>query len=433
MLLETLMMSWWLAQQPADAAALERAIAADAAAAPAPMASPAAGTPGRPEPPAPPTMIPAQPEPPAPGASGFRPAGTGLMNPSMSVIVDGTFGYYGRHAGDFAGTGLPVAGDDPSLEHQGFNIQELELAFTSAIDPYLEAAVFLTIPNLAGLEVEEAYLVTTDLPLNLQVKAGTFRSQLGRNNTQHLHLQSFTRRPLFTALLFGADGLRGPGAQASVLLPLPWFATLYAESFALGAPDDLTRVATFGGGARLDPAHLVYTLVLEQFWDATENASLALGLNAASGRLFDCAGTSPGLCPPGGARDPRTFLSGADFVYRWKPANEANTYASVSWTTELFMRTIADGGPTEGAGYSEAVLQIARRWYAGARFDLVGLPAHENLLRRYGSALSLTFAPSEFSRFRLYGQEIAGPGIASASVLFFQTEISMGAHGAHPY
>ena len=71
--------------------------------------------------------------------------------------------------------------------------------------------------------------MTTALPANLQIKAGTFRSQFGRNNTQHLHVQNFTRRPLMTALLFGADGLRGPGAQASVLLPLPWFATLYAE------------------------------------------------------------------------------------------------------------------------------------------------------------------------------------------------------------
>jgi len=412
------LLTWWLAQQPADAGALERAIAADAA------AGSQAGTPG---PPASSTLEAV----PSSAQATVRPPGGGLMNPSMSVIVDGTFGYYGRHAGDFAATGLPVAGDYPDPGHQGFGIQELELAFTSAIDPYLEGAVFLTIPNLGGLEVEEAYLVTTALPWNLQIKAGTFRSQLGRNNTQHLHLQSFTRRPLFTALLFGADGLRGPGLQASVLLPLPWFATLYAESFAIGPPDDLTRVASFGGGGRPDPAHLVYTLVLEQFWDLTENASLALGLNTATGRLFDCAGTTP--CPDGGAHDPRTFLSGGDLVYRWKPANETSTYASLSWTTEFFLRTITDGGPTEGAGYTEPVWQFSRRWYAGARFDLVGLPAHENLPRRQGFALSLTFAPSEFSRFRLFAQELTGSGISSASVLFFQTEISMGAHGAHPY
>ena len=123
----------------------------------------------------------------------------------------------------------------------------------AAIDPYLDGAIFLAIPNLEGIEVEEGYLVTTSLPANLQIKAGTFRSHVGRNNGQHLHPQNFTRRPLMGPLLFGVDGFRGPGAQLSVLLPLPWFATLFAEAFSIGPPEDPARLATFGGGARLTP------------------------------------------------------------------------------------------------------------------------------------------------------------------------------------
>ena len=111
----------------------------------------------------------------------------------------------------------------------------------------------------------------------------------------------------------------------------------------------------------------------------------------------------------------------------------AQTYASVQWTTELFFRSIAGGGQTEGAGYTEPVLQVARRWYLGGRFDLVGLPSGDSVPRRYGYAASVTFAPSEFSRFRLYAQEITGPGIPSSTVAFLQTEIALGAHGAHPY
>jgi hypothetical protein len=52
--------------------------------------------------------------------------------------------------------------------------------------------------------------------------------------------------------------------------------------------------------------------------------------------------------------------------------------------------------------------------------------------RRYGVAGSLTFAPSEYSRVRLYAQELWGSG-QSATVGFVQFEYSMGAHGAHPY
>ena len=366
-----------------------------------------------------------------------RPPGSSLLNPALSVILDGNFGYYGTSTANFLALRLPVAGDDPAVaapgtpNREGFGVQEVELAATAAIDPYLEGALFLTIPNLSGLEVEEGYFVTTSLPANLQFKAGTFRSQVGRNNTQHLHLQNFTRRPLMTALLFGPDGLRGPGAQASVLLPLPWFATLYAEAFSIGAPDDQALVTTFGGGARATPRNLTYTGVLEQYWDLGESTSLLLGLNFATGRLFDCAMAVP--CDPAAVADPRTLFYGGDLYFKWKPANVAQTYASFQWTTEYFQRDVLDGGPTEGAIYSEPVLQFARRWYLGARFDATGLPAGPNIPRRYGYAGSLTFAPSEFSRFRLFMQELTGPGVPSSTVGFLQAEISMGAHGAHPF
>ncbi|HEY2900876.1 MAG TPA: hypothetical protein VGL59_09895 [Polyangia bacterium] len=368
----------------------------------------------------------------APGAdapvtaqSAVRPPSAGVLNPDTSVIVDGSFGYYGRHRSDFAGIGIPVSGDDPSNSKEGFTLQEVELAFQAAVDPYLEAAVFLTIPNLEGIEVEEAYLLTTALPANLQIKAGTFRSQLGRNNGQHLHLQHFTRRPLMTPLLFGADGFRAPGLQVSLLLPgLPWFATLYAEAFSVGAPD-VGVVATFGGGSR-GPASLAYTGVLEQFWSPSEATSVFLGLNFATAIASECA-----LPPCGDGR--RDYLYGGDLYFKWRPPTVVGEMGSLMWSTEYFARTISQGGPTEGALYTEPVVQVAKRWYLGTRFDLTGVPSGANVPRRYGVAGSVTFAPSEFSRFRLYAQNLWGPDVPSALIGFVQLELSIGAHGAHPF
>jgi hypothetical protein len=429
-----------LAQQ-IDQSALEKAMAADAAAkaASGPAATsastPAAAT-GAPVPGATPASEGAAVDVTPGGGSwaaqqGARAPGGSLLNPALSFIFDGSFGYYGAHTGDFAALGLPAAGDDPSVTRQGFGVQEIELAAQSAIDPYFEGAIFLTIPNLDGLEVEEAYLVTTSLPFNLQIKAGTFRSKFGRNNGQHLHVQFFTRRPLMTALLFGEDGLRGPGAQASVLLPLPWFATLYVESFSITPPDDLAGVATFGGGVRLTPNNLTYTAELEQFFELAESHSLLVGLNFATGRSVECP--TAVACGSAPVEGPRSFLYGADLYYKWKPANVAQSYASFQWTTEFYARTLADGGPTEGAGYSDAVLQIDRRFFLGGRFDLTGLPSGPDVPRRYGGAASLTFTPSEFSRLRLYIQELGGPGVAATTVGFLQVEYAMGAHGAHPF
>src|SRR5947208_13487076 len=193
-----------------------------------------------------------QPAPPPPATKGSQ-----SMNPDISAILDADFGYY-RRAPQY------LSGDDPNLgadaRHAlGFTAQEVELALSAIVDPYFRGDIFLTIPNLSGLEVEEAFATTTSLPYNLQAKVGSFRSAFGRQNGQHLHVQDFTRRPLLNAAFLGADGLRGPGAEVSWLAPLPFYVVLYGEAFSLAAPDippgpdsPVDPVASFGGGSATD-------------------------------------------------------------------------------------------------------------------------------------------------------------------------------------
>src|SRR5919204_1876933 len=179
----------------------------------------------------------AQPAPaPATPSTGSAPQtlfrGAQSLNPDMSAILDANFGWQRR------GPQL-LNGDDPDLHAEGtrhavgFTAQEVELAFSAIVDPYFKGEVYLTIPNLEGLEVEEAFVTTTSLPWNLQVKAGSFRSAFGRQNGQHLHVQDFTRRPLINAAFLGTDGMRGPGIQVSWLAPLPFYLTVYGEAFSL--------------------------------------------------------------------------------------------------------------------------------------------------------------------------------------------------------
>src|SRR4051812_27330925 len=111
----------YLLGQQLDQSALEKAMAADAAAKAA-TASPAA-TPATPVPGA--TIAPDAATAADPTASGgwgsqqtVRAPGGSLLNPALSLILDGSFGYYGQHTGDFAALGLPPAGDDPSVSRQ---------------------------------------------------------------------------------------------------------------------------------------------------------------------------------------------------------------------------------------------------------------------------------------------------------------------------
>ena len=143
-------------------------------------------------------------------------------------------------------------------------------------------------------------------------------------------------------------------------------------------------------------------------------------------------------------------LTGVDLYLKWKPANQAQTYASFAWQTEYFVRQIPNlniDGVTrtelEGALYSQVVMQTHRRWYLGLRGELIGIPRGDNIKREYAGATSVTWALSEFSRIRLYGELRRGsrflpldaPPAAphTAGALFLQLEAAIGAHGAHPF
>src|SRR5438270_890477 len=371
--------------------------------------------------------------------------GAQSLNPDMSAILDADFGWQ-RRAPQL------LSGDDPDLHAEGtrhavgFTAQEVELAFSAIVDPYFKGEIYLTIPNLSGIEVEEAFATTTSLPWNLQIKGGSFRSAFGRQNGQHLHVQDFTRRPLINAAFLGADGMRGPGVQVSWLAPLPFFLTLNGEAFSLAAdPADETQalpqpVPTFGADRSTRP-----TLAAEAkaFFPLGEEWSLYGGLNFASGK-------SPGLSlgdagSAGFGREAQLY--GADLYLKWKPVNVAQGYESLALQAEAILRHFASGdgldGEWDGGGYAQVVAQFARRWFLGIRGDLVGIPSSSVLARTERVGLSLTFQGSEFSRLRAYfeAEHAATPSSAFlpqaqpqwAPAAYLQLEYSIGAHGAHPY
>jgi len=373
------------------------------------------------------------------------PRGSQSLNPDMSAILDADFGWQ-RRAPQL------LSGDDPDLHAEGtrhavgFTAQEVELAFSAIVDPYFKGEVYLTIPNLEGIEVEEAFVTTTSLPWNLQIKGGSFRSSFGRQNGQHLHVQDFTRRPLINAAFLGADGMRGPGVQVSWLAPLPFFFTLSGEAFSLGAdPADQTGalpqpVGSFGADRSTRP-----TLAAEAkaFFPLGESWSFYSGLNFASGK-------SPGVSlgdagTTGVGREAQLY--GADVYLKWKPVNVAQGYESLAFQAEAILRHFVSGDGLEdewdGGAYAQIVAQFARRWFVGLRGDVVGVPSSSVLARAERVGLVLTFQGSEFSRVRGYleAEHATAPSSAFlpqaqpewAPAAYLQLEISIGAHGAHPY
>jgi hypothetical protein len=366
------------------------------------------------------------------------------LNPDISAIIDFAAGWFSDD------TGTIKSGDDP--QSTGFKAQEIELAFQAVVDPYFRADIFLTIPNLSGVEVEEAFLTTTNLPANFQIRAGIFRAGLGRQNAQHLHLQDFTRRPAINPELIGIDGLRSPGIEVNWLVPrIPFYLLLSASAFSVGAAEVDQPLQTFGGG---QPWDFTYLGTARAFFPLNEATSIYAGLNYARGKTSQSVSanavvpsTSQGFTAYDNYYD---NLYGADLYLKWKPPNQVQTYASVAWQSEYFLRQIPDvvidnvrRPQLEGGLYSQVVVQTHRRWYLGLRGEVMGIPQGDNIHREYAGATSITWGLSEFSRVRLYGElrygqrflptEVAPHPNRLAGAAFLQLEAAIGAHGAHPF
>ena len=160
------------------------------------------------------------------GASLTQPITIGGGRNYMNISFDGMFALAYSSARNL--DHIEVGDHDP--QQRGFNARNIELAFDGAVDPYFQGfanIVFkLDNDNETSAEVEEAFMQTTDLPFNLQLKGGQFFAAFGRINPTHPHTWDFADAPLVVGRILGPDGLRGVGAQISWTLPTPWYSQL---------------------------------------------------------------------------------------------------------------------------------------------------------------------------------------------------------------
>ncbi|MDQ6716778.1 MAG: hypothetical protein M3Z17_00355, partial [Gemmatimonadota bacterium] len=143
----------------------------------------------------------------------------GYMNIGFVTLADGGWS-------SEPNVGLLERGDhDPKV--RGFTMPNAELSLDGAVDPYFKGfsnIVFkIDSAGQTGVELEEAYVITTALPANLQLKFGQYFAEFGRQNNQHPHAWAFVDAPLVLVKMFGPDGLRSQGMRLSWLLPTPFY------------------------------------------------------------------------------------------------------------------------------------------------------------------------------------------------------------------
>ena len=369
----------------------------------------------------------------------------------MNISFDGMFAFAGSSARDLSH--IEVGDHDP--QQRGFNARNIELAFDGAVDPYFEGfanIVFkLDNDNQTEVEVEEAFLQTTNLPFGLQVKGGQFFSAFGRINPVHPHAWDFADAPLVHGRLLGPDGLRGVGAQISWTLPTPWYSQFIfagqngrgSTGYSFRNPGDngvfFDRLTTDREARGLQD--IVWMPRWENSLDLSPTQVVLAGVSGAFGSNETGA-------------DARTQIYGADFLYKWKSSHAEGGFPFVKWQSEFMYRRFEAGRGidqtfpvaetfNDWGMYSQVMWGFRKGWVLGLRGDYLDtqdsqFTSDEDRQSRSRISANITWYPTEFSKIRLqYNHDFLEenfflPGRDEDS-LFLQFEFILGAHGAHKF
>lgn len=421
------------------------------------------------------------------------------FNPALSVILDGV--YYSEFTGEWDAPAGFDSGHSHSHGHghghghdhdldEGFNLRETEIAFSASVDNYFDAMVILAIEGDSGIEVEEAYLTTQNLPAGLQVKAGKFLSDIGYINKQHPHDWDFVDRPLVNEFLFGDHGLQEKGVQLSWVPATPVY-TRFGVELLQG---ETSGIANYIGSGRVEEVTVTPDPVTgdptRQRWrddNPFDDASgprlftgffkIApdLGYNHAAqfGLSYGIATTFQNEQQHSSTRyeswDGDAWFAGVDAVYKYDSGG-AYGHGNLRLQGEYFLREIdvdymsqsfqgvnngslqttdsfSDRRRQDGL-YLQAVYGFAPRWEVGARFEALGL-TNESLVpdrsagefedfdASYRYTLNTTWRPTHFSALRAqlnyndFAKEDDHTNRGASFML--QYNLSLGVHGAHPF
>jgi hypothetical protein len=365
--------------------------------------------------------------------------GNTALNPAISL--DGLFDYSQFNNG----TPLHFGGGHDPYQN-GFNLQQVELTLSANVDPYFTASSNIVLNHEGGVEVEEAYAMTTSLPYNLQAKGGNFFTAFGRNNPIHPHAWAFVNKPLVLGRMFGGDGLRATGAQLSWLSPLPWF-----SEWIISAQNSNTDTTISFLGAEYTPdgqsqpvaqtmrsiADAVVLLRSNNFVSVTDDFLASFGASYVEGKNPQTT-TS------------RTRIVGGDVYLKFRKPEQL---AYIGLQAEVLRRSYdtATEQANDWGWYAELTYRLPEgweRWHVGLRYDWISdttnpvadsaLGTDESLSANQGERWRIspviTFYPSEFSKLRIQYDYDKAPVFAHAQqVVNLQLEFLIGSHGAHKF
>jgi hypothetical protein len=299
---------------------------------------------------------------------------------------------------------------DQSPQQDNFQLEGVEIALQSTLDPYSTAKFILGIEQ-GGVGIEEGYLYYTGLPGRLRLDLGKFRQPLGDLNRWHVHALPETDYPLVYQRYLGEEGLAGVGLSVYTALPFSIGHGTH-ELWIQGTTSDAE--ALYAGGTQ--PTLLGRLL---NFWQLSKSTYMQIGLTGTGGNNADA--------------DLESRLAGADFRLTWRPP-EAGTRKEFTLRAEGYLLHSNEAGfrTTRYGGFADLSYRASRRWILGVRGDWVEAPrgAYDT---EWAVVPTLTWWQSEFVYLRLEGRHLDGSAVSSTNQLRAQVVFAMGPHKHETY
>lgn len=389
----------------------------------------------------------------------------------VDISLDGLFAAGTSTANDEQLQDLEGGGHDP--RKRGFTVRGVELSMQGAVDPYLDGEMHLVnyidpIQGESVTELEEAFFTTRSLGKGLQLKAGQYLTEFGRNNPTHPHAWAWLDQPVIATRFFGPDGMRAPGARMSWLLPVPWFSQVYIgmqNANGESMPSFLANQEYFDerpvGGRPFvyrqvhSIGDLTYSARWENSWTrCNEQVTWLFGMSGAFGP--NCTGFSG-----------NTQIYGLDLTRKWKPENNNRGWPFTIWTSEIMIRRYYadsyDGPNPNGGGdlslpsemltdcgfYSQFLYGFKPKWAIGLRYeylwgsgyslnsDYQPISLNQDPFRdtRHRLAPLLAWYLTEYSRFNFqynfdYAEHLP---TKNAQSFWLGAEFMLGSHPAHKF
>lgn len=392
---------------------------------------------------------------PEPAPAPSPPARTSnAFNPSISVILAGTYVDASQDPAGYRIAGFMPNGGEIGPGERSFNLGESELTFAASVDPYFTAALTLAAAPEGGIEVEEGYARTTSLPAGFSVKAGRFFSGFGYLNEVHAHAWDFVDQPLVYQAFYGGQ-YKQDGVQVKWLAPTDTFLEFGAE-VGNGGEFPGTRLTRNGPNGTTLFAHVGGDLGDSLSW----RAGLSWVDLDAEDRTYEDVDSLGDPVMNAFTGSSRTWI--ADATLKWH--FQGTRHSALKLQAEYLRRT-EDGTlafDVGGAGladayrsvqdgwYVQGVYQYDPRWRFGLRYDAldagntrIGLVQDGELLAGdfpllLGATPSratamIDWSPSEFTRLRAQYAWDDARDAATDRQFLLQYIYAIGAHGAHKF